>query len=64
MRGDRPVAETRPLTETATLRPIGLAAGEFVVPDDFDEPLPMMCSISLKVMKLRVDRRRTTFPSL
>lgn len=27
--------------ETAeTLRPIGLAAGEFVVPDDFDDPLP------------------------
>lgn len=37
---DRPVAEIRPLTETASLRPIGLAAGEFVVPDDFDEPLP------------------------
>jgi hypothetical protein len=23
-----------------TLRPAGLAAGEFVVPDDFDDPLP------------------------
>ena len=22
------------------LRPIGLAAGEFTVPDDFDDPLP------------------------
>jgi hypothetical protein len=22
------------------LRPIGLAAGDFVVPDDFDDPLP------------------------
>jgi antitoxin (DNA-binding transcriptional repressor) of toxin-antitoxin stability system len=38
--GDRPVAEIRPLTETETLRPVGLAAGEFVVPDDFDDPLP------------------------
>jgi antitoxin (DNA-binding transcriptional repressor) of toxin-antitoxin stability system len=38
--GDRPVAEIRPTSETQTLRPIGLAAGEFVVPDDFDDPLP------------------------
>jgi antitoxin (DNA-binding transcriptional repressor) of toxin-antitoxin stability system len=37
---DRPVAEIRPVTETETLRPVGLAAGEFVVPDDFDDPLP------------------------
>jgi antitoxin (DNA-binding transcriptional repressor) of toxin-antitoxin stability system len=34
------VAEIRPVTETATLRPVGLAAGELVVPDDFDDPLP------------------------
>jgi antitoxin (DNA-binding transcriptional repressor) of toxin-antitoxin stability system len=39
-RGERPVAEIRPLSETETLRPVGLAAGEFVVPDDFDDPLP------------------------
>jgi hypothetical protein len=26
--------------ETGRLRPVGLAAGEFVVPDDFDDPLP------------------------
>jgi len=38
--GQRPVAEIRPTSETAALRPIGLAAGEFVVPDDFDDPLP------------------------
>lgn len=25
---------------TTDLRPFGLAAGEFVVPDDFDAPLP------------------------
>ncbi|HEX8409494.1 MAG TPA: type II toxin-antitoxin system Phd/YefM family antitoxin, partial [Thermoanaerobaculia bacterium] len=38
--GTRPVAEIRPVTETDMLRPVGLAAGEFVVPDDFDHPLP------------------------
>jgi antitoxin (DNA-binding transcriptional repressor) of toxin-antitoxin stability system len=38
--GDRPIAEIRPMTETKTLRPVGLAAGKFVVPDDFDDPLP------------------------
>ncbi len=32
--------ENGAVTETATLRPVGLAAGEFVVPDDFDGPLP------------------------
>lgn len=26
--------------ETKSLRPFGLAKGEFVVPDDFDAPLP------------------------
>lgn len=39
-REGRPVAEIRPVTETEALRPVGLAAGEFVVPDDFDDPLP------------------------
>jgi len=29
-----------PKTRTDVRRPSGLAAGEFVVPDDFDEPLP------------------------
>ncbi|HWQ36816.1 MAG TPA: hypothetical protein VNQ79_28550 [Blastocatellia bacterium] len=28
------------LDEPETLRPYGLAAGEFTVPDDFDDPLP------------------------
>lgn len=38
---DLPVAEMRPV-ETATHlnRPFGLCAGEFEVPDDFDDPLP------------------------
>ncbi len=39
-RDDRAVAEIRPLGAGEDLRPIGLAAGEFIVPDDFDDPLP------------------------
>jgi antitoxin (DNA-binding transcriptional repressor) of toxin-antitoxin stability system len=39
-RDDRAVAEIRPLSAEMGPRPIGLAAGEFVVPDDFDAPLP------------------------
>ncbi|MBV9495301.1 MAG: type II toxin-antitoxin system Phd/YefM family antitoxin [Acidobacteria bacterium] len=35
---DRPVAEIRPLERTRRPRPFGLAAGTFVVPDDFDDP--------------------------
>ncbi|MBX3401305.1 MAG: hypothetical protein KF873_21430 [Gemmataceae bacterium] len=41
-RDNRPVAELRPLA-TAPVpapRPYGLAAGSFVVPDDFDAGLP------------------------
>jgi len=38
--GERAVAEIRPVTETNKLRPVGLAEGEFDVPDDFDDPLP------------------------
>jgi antitoxin (DNA-binding transcriptional repressor) of toxin-antitoxin stability system len=37
---DRPVAEMRPLTRRVGMRPIGLAKGDFVVPDDFNDPLP------------------------
>lgn len=36
-----PVAEIRPLPQRASRpRPFGLARGTFVVPDDFDAPLP------------------------
>jgi prevent-host-death family protein len=36
-----PVAELKPVTSREKrLRPFGLCAGEFVVPDDFDAPLP------------------------
>ncbi|MEP7191192.1 MAG: type II toxin-antitoxin system Phd/YefM family antitoxin [Roseiflexaceae bacterium] len=36
-----PIAELKSLVEVRpTQRPFGLAAGTFVVPDDFDAPLP------------------------
>ena len=37
---DQPVAEIRPIESVRRPRPFGLAAGSFVVPDDFDDPLP------------------------
>src|SRR5438874_3684933 len=37
---DRPIAEIRPIEMVRKPRPFGLAKGEFVVPDDFDAPLP------------------------
>ena len=39
---DRPVAEIRPIEAGPVRRPrpFGLARGTFVVPDDFDDPLP------------------------
>ena len=38
---DEPVAEVKPVARvTHEPRPFGLCAGEFVVPDNFDEPLP------------------------
>ena len=40
-REGRPVAEFRPLASAARgPRPVGLAAGSFTVPADFDAPLP------------------------
>ncbi len=37
----KPVAEIRPVfSKPKKLRPFGLCAGEFTVPDDFDAPLP------------------------
>jgi antitoxin (DNA-binding transcriptional repressor) of toxin-antitoxin stability system len=41
IRDERPVAEIKPVARpTEQLRPFGLCMGEFVVPDDFDDPLP------------------------
>lgn len=39
-RDDQAVAEIRPLSDRTGLRPFGLAKGDFVVPNDFDESLP------------------------
>ena len=37
----KPIAEIKPvLSNPKKLRPFGLCAGEFTVPDDFDDPLP------------------------
>jgi antitoxin (DNA-binding transcriptional repressor) of toxin-antitoxin stability system len=41
MRAGEPVSEIKPVAHGAKpLRPAGLCAGEFTVPDDFDDPLP------------------------
>ena len=39
LRDERPVAEVKPVVKRDR-RPYGLCAGEFIVPDDFDAPLP------------------------
>ena len=36
----KPLAEIKPPSSPVSLRPCGLCAGEFIVPDDFDAPLP------------------------
>ena len=37
----KPIAEIKPVfSNPKGLRPFGLCAGEFTVPDDFDAPLP------------------------
>jgi antitoxin (DNA-binding transcriptional repressor) of toxin-antitoxin stability system len=41
VRTGTPIAEIKPVVApTETLRPFGLCAGEFTVPEDFDAPLP------------------------
>ncbi len=38
---DKPIAELKPITPVeSNLRPFGLCRGAFVVPHDFDTPLP------------------------
>lgn len=38
---NRPIAELKPLPQKPKKeRPFGLCQGEFVVPDDFNDPLP------------------------
>ncbi|MDF0552140.1 type II toxin-antitoxin system Phd/YefM family antitoxin [Kamptonema sp. UHCC 0994] len=43
MQGDRPIAEINPIQSkfpVKQLRPFGLCAGQFVVLNDFNDPLP------------------------
>lgn len=44
LEANQPLAEIKPVSEFVVgigePRPFGLCAGEFVVPDDFDAPLP------------------------
>jgi antitoxin (DNA-binding transcriptional repressor) of toxin-antitoxin stability system len=41
VRAGQPMAEIKPVMAHAkVLRPFGLCAGEFTVPEDFDAPLP------------------------
>ncbi|MCT7958913.1 type II toxin-antitoxin system Phd/YefM family antitoxin [Laspinema palackyanum] len=40
VRLDEAIAEIRPITPNQQLRPYGLCTGQFIVPDDFDAPLP------------------------
>lgn len=41
VKAGKPMAELRPITSTSqSMRPFGLCAGEFTVPDNFDDPLP------------------------
>lgn len=40
IRQDKAIAELKPITTNNQLRPFGLCTGEFVVPNDFDDPLP------------------------
>ena len=41
LKGQRPMGEFRPLHHPSlTLRPYGLCAGDFIVPEDFNQSLP------------------------
>jgi antitoxin (DNA-binding transcriptional repressor) of toxin-antitoxin stability system len=41
LQADQPLAEIKPVSSEALRpRPFGLCAGEFTVPDDFNDPLP------------------------
>jgi prevent-host-death family protein len=41
VRSGQPLAEVKPISsDVGEMRPFGLCAGEFTVPEDFDAPLP------------------------
>lgn len=39
-RSEKPIAELKPIATSKQLRPFGLCAGEFTVPEDFDALFP------------------------
>lgn len=49
VQSNKPIAELRPIApNNKQLRPFGLCAGDFTVPDDFDAPLPEEIVISFE----------------
>ncbi len=52
VRSHEAIAEIRPITPSQQLRPYGLCTGEFVVPDDFDAPLPNEATDKQKLFEL------------
>lgn len=49
VRDQQPVAEVKPIPrESNGPRPFGLAAGQFVIPPEFDEPLPAGVSLDFQ----------------
>ncbi|MBW4682067.1 MAG: type II toxin-antitoxin system prevent-host-death family antitoxin [Microcoleus vaginatus WJT46-NPBG5] len=46
VRDGKPIAELKPIAGSKQLRPFGLCAGEFSVPDDFDAPFLLKQTVS------------------
>ena len=40
LQAEKPIAELKLISNSKKPRPFGLCEGEFIVPDNFDEPLP------------------------
>jgi hypothetical protein len=40
LQAEKPIAEFQLISNSQKPRPFGLCEGEFIVPDNFDEPLP------------------------
>jgi len=49
-RADKPIARLIPFVARTPERPFGLFAGEIVINDDFDEPLPEEISRAFDVL--------------
>lgn len=50
-RDGKPLAELKP-AQGGELRPYALAAGEFVVPDDFDDPIWFEFSVTQAIRRI------------